>query len=395
MPLNIIGTALIEGTDSVPYLNEFIKVSPFLAAGSLVKYWSRGVSNIWERNLHGKVFIVTGATSQSMGTAVVRKMAELGAQLIILTRNVDEWVTDWCEDLRNEAGNQLVYVEQCDISDLLQVRKFVTGWLDNSPPRRLDGVVIMSGDMEACGIPGFSNKTRKSSVDGLELQMSTNFAGIFHMLDLMQPSFKAQPPDRDVRIIFTTCFLQSLGDVNVEDPLWQNVPYNKNSLKFFASSKLQMSLCLLELQRRIFGDVRNRKGPDGVQRTGKNISFTVVQPGLMRSATLRRIISNGSVFSLIFLYCIILYPILWLFVKSGARGAETILCTLMTPELEEVNADETNSVRYYTECKTVKFVRKEFEDLELQKQLYDNTKKQIEEIEKQSAKKRNLSKKKR
>ncbi|QLG74259.1 hypothetical protein HG535_0G01430 [Zygotorulaspora mrakii] len=390
MPLNILETAIIKGTDHIPYFHQIKVATPIVVTAGLIKYWSRGGSNTWERKLHGKVYIVTGATSQGMGTSALLEMALLGAQLIVLTRTVDEWTTDWCNDLREKTGNDLIYIEKCDLSDLHQVRKFATGWLNNSPPRRLDGVIIMSGEMEPWGIPTISPPVRRSSVDGLELQMATNFAGIFHLLDLLQPSFKAQPPDRSVRILVTTCWLQSLGDVKEEDALWQSQKFN-SSLKFFASSKLQLSLTILELQRRIRTEMQKTKH-DGVERTGRNVSVALVQPGTMRSLSLRRVISNGSVVILLIFYCLLLYPLLFLFTKSGRRGAQSVLYALMTPELEEVNLKD-DEVKYISDCALVQLPRKEFKDHELQKKLYDNTKRDIYELEKKMAIKRNQKKK--
>ncbi|GAV53122.1 hypothetical protein ZYGR_0AI04040 [Zygosaccharomyces rouxii] len=389
MPLDFIGTVLAEGTHRIPFYEQIKRIAPYVIAGSAIKYWSRGATNTWERKLHGKVYLVTGATTQAMGTSVVLEMARLGAQLIILGREIDEWATDWVNDLRDKSDNNLIYMEQCDLSDLWQVRKFATGWLDNSPPRRLDGVIVMSGDMEPWGIPRISPPTRRSSVEGLELQMATNFAGVFHLLDLLQPSFKAQPPDRDFRIIVTTCWLQSLGQVNVQDPLWQNAPY-ESALRHFASSKLQLSLCMLELQRRITKAIKEEKA-GGVERTGLNVSVTLVQPGIMRSPSLRRVLSNGSVTLLLLLYCIVLYPWLYLLTKSGHRGGQSILYALMTPELEEVNHKD-NDVKYISDCKIIKYARKEFADANLQAQLFANTQRDILEFEKKMAIKRNQTK---
>ncbi|GCE98829.1 hypothetical protein ZYGM_004441 [Zygosaccharomyces mellis] len=389
MPLDFIGTVLAEGTHRIPYYEQIKRIAPYLIAGSAIKYWSRGATNTWERKLHGKVYLVTGATTQAMGTSVVLEMARLGAQLIILGREIDEWATDWINDLRDKSENNLIYMEQCDLSDLWQVRKFATGWLDNSPPRRLDGVIIMSGDMEPWGIPRISLPTRRSSVEGLEIQMATNFAGVFHLLDLLQPSFKAQPPDRDFRIIVTTCWLQSLGEVNVQDPLWQNAPY-ESALRHFASSKLQLSLCMLELQRRITKAIQEEKA-GGVERTGLNVSVTLVQPGIMRSPSLRRVLSNGSVTLLLLLYCVVLYPWLYLLTKDGHRGGQNVLYALMTPELEEVNHKD-NDVKYISDCKIIKFARKEFVDANLQAQLFANTQRDILEFEKKMAIKRNQTK---
>lgn len=386
MPINIIGTALFEGTDKIPYYQVMKTALPYVAGVAAVKYWSRGPSNTWERKLHGKVYIVTGATSQGLGTSVVREMARLGAQLIFLTREIDQWYTEWVEELRESTDNELLFMEKCDISNLWEIRKFATKWLDNSPPRRLDGVLVLSGDMEPWGVPKFSLPKRRSSPDGLELQMATNFAGIVHLLDLLKPSFKAQPPDRDVRIILATCWLQVMGDINIEDPLWQNVNY-KSALKFFASSKLQLGLCMAELQRRLNKEIKEHS-TNGEERTGKNVTVSLVQPGTMRSQSLRRVISNGSVFLLVTLYCIILYPFLWLLTKSGSRAAQTVMFALNSPEFEEVNLKD-DKLKYVSDCSIVKFARKEFDDEELQKTLYDNTLEAIIHLEKKMAVKRN------
>lgn len=382
MPINILWTALSTDFAGVPHLPQIKKWAPFLGIIGGIKYWSRGSSNTWERNLHGKVYIVTGATTQGMGTSVVLDMARRGAQLIIICRQIDEWSEEWCDGLRSQTGNELIYLEQCDISDLYQVRKFATKWLDNSPPRRLDGVVVMSGDCEPWGL-----KQKKTSVDGVEIQMATNYAGVVHLLDLMKPSFKAQPPDRDVRIIVTTCFLQALGNVNVEDPLWLDVPFTK-ARDYFASSKLQLSLAMLHLQRVILEE-NSRDSKDG--RSGKNVTVTIVQPGLMRSPSLRRVISNGSVFLLLILYCVLLYPLLWLFTKNGFRGAQSVIYSITTPELEEINW-KGEGVKYIVDCTVVKFARKEFKDEALQKNLYENTIKQIESVERKMAVQRNQKK---
>ncbi|CDO93654.1 unnamed protein product [Kluyveromyces dobzhanskii CBS 2104] len=383
MPLNFVGSLVFDGVESVPYLEPIVKWSPYLAVLGAIKYWSRGASNTWERNLHGKLYIITGASTQSMGTSVALDMARRGAQLIILCRKIDEWSEEWCEQMRDLTGNEMIYLEQCDLSDLYEVRKFATKWLDNSPPRRLDGVVVMSGDCEPWGL-----QQRKSSVDGIEIQMATNYAGVFHLLHLLRPSFKAQPPDRDVRIIVTTCFLQATGKCNTEDPLWLNVPF-KSSREFFSSSKLQLSLAMLHLQHLLVSE-SEKNAKDG--RSGKNVAVTIVQPGLMRSPSLRRVVSNGSVFMLLVVYCVLLYPILWLFTKSGYRGAQTIIHSITTPELEELNRTD-DEVKYIVNCTAVKFSRKEFEDKELQKRLYENTVKQIESVEKKMAIQRNRSKK--
>ena len=46
----------------------------------------------------------------------------------------------------------------------------------------------------------------------------------FHLLTLLGPSLRVQPPDRDVRVLIATCSSQNLGDVDL-DLLWSDKRY--------------------------------------------------------------------------------------------------------------------------------------------------------------------------
>lgn len=82
--------------------------------------------------MHGKVFILTGATSTNgMGASVAYDLALRGAQLIILSSKMDQFTSDFIMDLRKKTENELIYSEFCDFSDLTSVRKFATNWIDN------------------------------------------------------------------------------------------------------------------------------------------------------------------------------------------------------------------------------------------------------------------------
>ena len=123
----------------------------------------------------------------------------------------------------------------------------------------------------------------------------------------------------------------------------------------------------------------------------------------MRSGTLRRLISNGTVWALLLLYTGILYPFLWLFVKNGNGGAQSILYSLYTPEFEKINIESMEGkftlgipgCNYVINCNIQpKFYKKEFYDVKLQSVLYNNMCKQIEHVEKLAAAKRNSEKQK-
>lgn len=369
MPLNIIEAMVVNGPEVFPGWDYVKSYGPAVALIGGLKYYFRGKANTWERDLHGKVYIVTGGTS-GLGAAVVDELASRGAQIVLLVRAMEDfWLTDYVNDLREKHSNFMIYAEECDLSSLYSIRKFATKWLDNVPPRRIDGVVCCAGE----SLPAF--KERENSIDGIEIQTAINYVGHFHLLSLLSPSLRAQIPDRDVRVIITTCISQAIGQLDLNDPLYLSKRYPKNQpWKVFGLSKLQLGLFAREYQKRLLAIPRKDGAPC-------NIRINIVNPGLMRSPSTKRVFSFGSLFGL-FLYVLFL-PILWIFLKSTSNGAQSIFHTLYSPDF--INLQGGN---FISDCGIYKPARKEFEDEELQKILYDNTEAAIAKIEKESAIKR-------
>ncbi len=171
-----------------------------IAVLGLVKWISVGASNTSERKMHGKVIMITGGTS-GIGAATALSLAQRGAQLILLTRQepTDLFLADYVDDLRRKSGNEMVYAEQVDLSSLHSIRQFATKWIDNAPARRLDMIILCAATLTAPGKP------RAVTREGLEESWMVNYLANFHLLSILSPAIRAQPPDRDVRIIFTIC----------------------------------------------------------------------------------------------------------------------------------------------------------------------------------------------
>ncbi|ODV96721.1 hypothetical protein PACTADRAFT_48539 [Pachysolen tannophilus NRRL Y-2460] len=368
MPLNILGTLLVKGTDGIPGWEYIRSFGPLVITTISLKYYFGGVKNTWERDLHGKVYLVTGGTA-GLGRSVVEELAKRGAQLILLTSTTPEenpWLVDYIDDLRNDTENILIYTEKCDLSSLYSIRKFATSWLDNTPPRRLDGVICLAGESIPIGFP------RQVSIDGVERQIAINYLGHFHLLTLLSPALRVQPPDRDVQILMTTCFTQAMGDIDLNDPLWLNKRYpSKNPWRIFGSSKLMLLMFAKEFQKKIEQQPRKDNLPH-------NVRINIINPGIMRSPSTRRIISFGAVWGL-FLY-LILYPIWFIFLKSCTQGAQSYLHVLQNPKFQELKGGNLIS-----DCKIYNTARNEPNDEEMCKQLYDKTNKMIDELEKKSA----------
>ncbi|ODV87082.1 hypothetical protein CANARDRAFT_26515 [[Candida] arabinofermentans NRRL YB-2248] len=382
MPLNILGTILLDGTDAVPGWQYIKKYAPPLIGLGLTKFYFSGTSNTWERDLHGKVYIVTGGTS-GIGASLCYDLASKGAQLVILTSQLDEddssggslWISDFIQDLRDKTDNFMIYAESCDLSSLYSIRKFATKWLDNSPPRRLDGIICCAAESLPIG------KKREASIDGVERQIAINYLGHYHLLTLLEPALKVQLADRDVRIILTTCLSQSMGQLDLNDLIWENRKFPSNSpWKVYGTSKLMLNMFGKEYQKRL--DKFERK--DGMLN---NVRINMVNPGIVRTPSTRRVISMGSILGLI-IY-LLLYPIFWLFLKSTEGGMQSILYGLTSPEFMQIKGGN-----YIKECSILeKESRSELKNDELQSELFDKTKELIEELEKRSAIERNKLKK--
>lgn len=374
MPIDIISTAILDGPDAVPGWNIVKKYGPYVAVAAATKYYFSGSSNTWNRDMYGRVFIITGGTS-GVGAQVAYDLAKKGAQIILLCRVNDSWTSEYVEDLREKTNNHMIYAETCDLASLHSVRLFATTFLDNQPPRRLDGVICCAAECLPRGTQ------RQLSVDGVERHMAVNYLANYHLLTLLKPAMHVQPPDRDFRVVLATCSSQALGTVDCDDLLWEDRQYPVSSpLRVFGTSKLMLGMFGRLLQRDLNDYSRSDKAPC-------NIKVSVVNPGLMRSPSTQRFISMGKLWGLL-LY-VVLYPIWFFFFKSTTQGAQSILFAVAAPILGA--QDGGNLIQ---ECKIVTKGRPELWDCALQDQVYQKTGELIEKLERQSAVERKKNEKK-
>lgn len=373
MPVNFLGSLAVDGPQSIPYWNQIVKFGPYVVTAGIIKRYFSGATNTWERGMHGRVVLVTGGTS-GLGSAVVRDLATRGAQIILLVRKIDEWTTEYVDQLRNECGSALIYVEHCDLSDFLSVRKFATKWIDNNPPRRLDMIVCCAATALPPSVP------RKVTKDGLESHLQINYLGHYHLLTLLSPAIRAQPPDRDVRIILTSCVSAVMGSLDLSDLEYHRRGYPKMTpYKVAGTSKLALTMFGYEFHRRLLAQERSDKAP-------QNVHISIVDPGMMRSPSFKRFFSMGSLLGL--LVYVLLWPIWWLFLKTSINGAQSILFAAMAP----VIVDDLNT-KYVSDCRVRnRPPRKELEDLELQKKLFDVSEELILKTEKESVKRAKVAK---
>lgn len=276
---------------------------------------------------------------------------------------------DYIDDLRASTNNELIYAEQVDLSSLQSIRVFATKWVDNAPPRRLDMIMLCADSL----IPrfGITLKTR----DALDPVWGINYLANFHLLGILSPAIRAQPPDRDVRVVFAACSSYVGGDLkplkDTRDPLPPGRKYE--------TSKLACLVFAQAFQKHLDGYERPDKQPN-------NARVIMVDPGFTRTPGMRRWLTMGSLWGLL-LY-LVTWPFWWLVLKSPMQGAQGLLKAAMEAELGRGSGG-----KFLRECKEVDYLRKEIRDEIVQKRLWAFSEKQIEALEKDGAVKRALAKK--
>lgn len=348
-----------------PYL--LLKSGTALSALAATKWYSSGRLNTSERKLHGRVVLLTGGTS-GIGAAVAQELASRGAQLVLLTRHEqsDPFLVEYIQDLRERTNNNLIYAETCDLSSLYSIRKFATRWIDNSPARRLDMIVLCASTLTPPG------GKRTETEEGIETAWMVNYLANFHLLGILSPAIKAQPFDRDVRIIIPTC-----SSYIASPKLEMSQVLDKKHwtpAKAHARSKLAMMVFAKAFQKHL--DAYKR--PDELPMNAKVV---IVDPGFSRTPGMRRWLTRGSLLGLL-LY-MIFYLFAWLLLKSPFMAAQSFLYAAMDGIFIRVPGG-----KLIKECIEVDCARKDVEDEEVAKKLWEGSDKLIETVEKESAIKR-------
>lgn len=375
MPIPFLINVFYQGwPEHFPSPWKVLAATSAVGAVTALKRYCNGAINLTERNMHGRVVIMTGGTS-GVGAEVATELARRGAQLVLLTRlpASDPFLVDYIDDLRARTANQMVYAEQVDLTDLLSVRQFATKWIDNAPPRRLDMLVLCAATLTPPGKP------RRETVDGVEETWMVNYLANFHLLGILSPALKAQPFDRDVRVIITTCssYIRSpaLGDAKVhalDKKGW-------TSGGAYASSKLALMTFAQAFQKHL----DSYKRPDELPMSAKVI---MVDPGYTRTPGMRRWMTRGSLWGL--LIYLLSYGFVWFFLKPPLMAAQSFLFAACDGSIIRDPGG-----KLIKECIEVDLARKDVKDDEIAKKLWLSSDKLIETTEKAAAMRKALEKK--
>lgn len=208
---------------------------------------------LFEKDLSGRVYIVTGANSGS-GFATTKQLATQGAKVIGACRRVEAGEEAFA-DLGDIRGS--VEVMELDLASLASVRQFAEAFLAKYD--RIDGLVNNAGVMHT---------PEGRTEDGFETQIGINYLGHFLLTELLLDKMTASAPSRIVNVSSVAHAGMSgyYGEIDFEDLHFKNKEYN--AYQSYANSKLANVLHALDLARRL---------------EGTGVSAFSVHPGWIRS----------------------------------------------------------------------------------------------------------------
>lgn len=215
----------------------------------------------------------------------------------------------------------------------------------------------------------------KLTMDGIEEEWAVNYLANFHLLSILSPAIRAQPPDRDVRVLFSSCSSYIGGDLELK----KTESPTKSGSASYRRSKLALMVFANAFQKHL--DVYER--PD---KSSNNARAFIVDPGLTRTPGTRRWLTGGSLIGL-FVY-LLTYPLWWIILKSPIQGAQSYLFASM-----DADYGRGAGGRLVKECREYEPLRAEVRNDEMAKSLWEFSEKQVEQLEKEGAVKRALAKK--
>jgi NAD(P)-dependent dehydrogenase (short-subunit alcohol dehydrogenase family) len=221
-------------------------------------------------SLTGKTVVITGATS-GLGFETARALAQAGARVIVLGRNIDS--------LR-EAGSRLIAMELpgrietaiLDLADLDNVRLSARQLLERYP--KIDTLVNNAGVM-ACPL----SRTKQ----GFEMHFGTNHIGHFLFTVLLAPALIAGAP---ARVVNLSSAAHKISDLDFADPNFERSEYQR--WEAYGASKTANVLFTVALDSRLADKgVRSYAVHPGVIRT--NLSRHMTEDEFARTpANLKR-----------------------------------------------------------------------------------------------------------
>jgi NAD(P)-dependent dehydrogenase (short-subunit alcohol dehydrogenase family) len=187
-------------------------------------------------DLTGRVAVVTGG-SGGLGAESARVLASRGARVLIGARDVAKGNAVAAE-IRSATGNDAITVGALELASLPSIRAFAAATLASHP---VIHVLLNNAGVMACPL----GRTEQ----GFELQFGTNHLGHFLLTGLLAPALRAGAPSR---VVCVSSSGHRFGPVNLDDPNYQQRPYDK--WEAYGQAKTANIWHALEVDRRLRAD---------------------------------------------------------------------------------------------------------------------------------------------
>jgi NAD(P)-dependent dehydrogenase (short-subunit alcohol dehydrogenase family) len=180
-----------------------------------------------------RTVVITGANS-GLGFQAALKLAYTDSRIVMACRNLERAWKARTALLAEVPGAQTVILP-LDVSEPASIREF--GRLFSDQIGRLDLLINNAGIF---GVPLARNSV------GHELQLATNYLGVFALTGTLLPFLRDRVP---ARIVNVGSLAHRLGELDLDDLNWEKTPYGE--WKGYARSKLALLSFTMELNRRL------------------------------------------------------------------------------------------------------------------------------------------------
>ncbi|XP_064324233.1 dehydrogenase/reductase SDR family member 13 [Phalacrocorax carbo] len=251
--------------------------------------------------LRGRTAIVTGG-SGGIGAATALELARCGARVVLASRNALRGEAA-ARRIRTETGNAEVRFMQLDLASLRSVRAFASTFLRQEPHLHL---LINNAGVSAGG----------TTEDGFSLSFQVNHLGHFLLTQLLLERLQSCAPSR---VVIVASRAHCAGRLH-PDTLGRPPPGPLSTFQDYCDSKLANVLHARELATRL---------------QGTQVTCYAVHPGFVNTELFRH--------APLWLKPLFL-PLVWLFFRDAAEGAQTSLHCATQQGLERFSG------RYFADC---------------------------------------------
>jgi retinol dehydrogenase-14 len=266
-----------------------------------------------------KIILITGGTS-GIGKAAALELARRGAGVVFTYRDPAKGKIT-LEMIRRETGNSSVDTMELDLASLESIRRFAERF--RKEYSRLDVLINNAG-----GYYGY----RKSTEEGFEYTFGVNHLGHFVLTNLLKESLVSGK----ARIINVSSEAQRMGHIYFDDLM---IKGRYRGFRAYCQAKLANLLFTYELAERW---------------AGSGITANAAHPGAVRT-------NFGNESKPFFR---ILMKLGRPFLKSPARGADTIVYLATSPDVEGFSG------KYYAYRRPVRSIPESY-DKEIRQRLWN------------------------